>query len=247
MQKSVIFLHLPKTGGTSLRNILNREYAENTRLLIYTYPHFPKKDGIVKLQKLSNDKRAKLELIYGHFAFGIHEYLPQESTYITFLRDPVDRIISHFYFVKKRNIKAHVGNMKGNTLEEYLNKGLDYELNNGMTRLLCCDDKIQKNSTITRSDLEIAKTNLDKHFSFVGILDEFRNGLLILSNLLNWEKDLVFVKTNVTRHPSKEEIPKYVIKKIMKMNELDMELYQYARKKYSDMRDSHKHLIKKSV
>lgn len=48
---------------------------------MYTYPHLPKKDGIVKLQKLSNDERAKLILIYGHFTFGIHEYLPQETTY----------------------------------------------------------------------------------------------------------------------------------------------------------------------
>lgn len=70
---------------------------------------------------------------------------------------------------------------------------------------------------------------------------------MILSSLLNLEKDFVFVKTNVTRHPSKEEIPKYVIIKIMKMNELDMELYQYDRKKYSDMWNSHKHLINKSV
>ena len=41
----------------------------------------------------------------GHMTFGLHEVLPQTATYITVLRDPVDRVISAFYFM--RNYKLH--------------------------------------------------------------------------------------------------------------------------------------------
>jgi hypothetical protein len=37
--------------------------------------------------------------------FGLHEILPQAATYITILRDPVDRVMSAFYFV--RTYKLH--------------------------------------------------------------------------------------------------------------------------------------------
>lgn len=49
-------------------------------------------------------------------------------------------------------------------------------------------------------------------------------------------------KANITDHPDKKEIPNNVIKKIMKMNELDIELYQYAKKKYIEMWNYHKNL-----
>ena len=33
----------------------------------------------------------KTRMFKGHMLFGLHEILPQPSTYITVLRDPVDR------------------------------------------------------------------------------------------------------------------------------------------------------------
>lgn len=244
MKKTVIFLHIPKTGGTTLRSIINREYKENERLLINNYPHLPRRNGIDRIIKLDRDQKAELKFIYGHFAFGIHKYLPQESTYITFLRNPIDRIISHFYFVKKHNIKEHIGNMDGDTLEEYLEKGIKYELNNGITRLLCSNEKIQKNSTICKKDLTIAKDNLNKYFSFIGILEEFNNGLSILKNQFSWDKNLFYKKENITKHPNRKQIPDDVIKKIIRMNALDIQLYNYAKEKYIQTLKHYQTLIK---
>ena len=41
----------------------------------------------------------------GHMLFGLHAILPQPATYITVVREPVDRVISSFYFM--RNYKLH--------------------------------------------------------------------------------------------------------------------------------------------
>jgi len=232
MQQILIFLHIPKAGGNTLKSILNEQYREDERLRIYTYPHFSKDKGIERLKKLSIEEKSKLKLIYGHFAFGIHKYLSAEAKYITFLRNPVDRIISHFYYVKKHNVKEHIKNMEGDTFEEYLEKGLQYELNNGMTRLLCSEEKIQKGSTVTRDDLETAKRNIEKYFSFVGVLEEFHKGLMILNNMLGWGNALIYKRKNVTEHPKREEFPKHVINKIIQMNKLDIELYKYVRETY---------------
>ena len=42
--------------------------------------------------------------------FGLHEILPQPATYITVLRDPIDRVMSAFYFMRSYILHPHNGN-----------------------------------------------------------------------------------------------------------------------------------------
>ena len=57
------------------------------------------------LRELSQRRLQKTRMFKGHMVFGLHEVLPQPATYITVLRDPVDRVISAFYFM--RTYKLH--------------------------------------------------------------------------------------------------------------------------------------------
>jgi Sulfotransferase family len=36
--------------------------------------------------------------------FGLHKILPQPATYITVVREPIDRMISAFYFMRGYNL-----------------------------------------------------------------------------------------------------------------------------------------------
>ncbi len=61
---------------------------------------------VVKLRQSGPVVTRDIHLLGGHLPFGIYQYLPSDSRYITFLRDPVERTLSHYYrarSVRKRN------------------------------------------------------------------------------------------------------------------------------------------------
>jgi hypothetical protein len=87
LAKPCYFLHIPKTAGTSLISLLTSQFpAEQTcpaqlwsRLLA-----IPRRD------------LARYRLFVGHFYHYFLDYLGRPATAFTFLRDPVERALSHY-------------------------------------------------------------------------------------------------------------------------------------------------------
>jgi len=93
--KPLISLHIPKCGGQSVRRVLKDGFGD------HFYLHYFQK---------RNDMPEKVELrpgicIHGHFnntkGFGSDDYYPEVDQFITFLRDPLEIMISNFFFWKK--------------------------------------------------------------------------------------------------------------------------------------------------
>ena len=101
-KEAVIFLHLPKTAGTTVNRLIEWEYPLKE---MYSVDPVLFQWSATHLRRLPPDRLRKIRMFKGHMAFGLHEVLPQRSTYITVLRDPVDRVISAFYFM--RSYKLH--------------------------------------------------------------------------------------------------------------------------------------------
>lgn len=84
----------------------------------------------------------------------------------------------------------------------------------------------------TAETLETARKNLEEHFSVVGLSERFDESLLLFKRHYGW-KNIYYVKHNVTRErPLKEEVPPEELRLIERHNELDMELYRYARERF---------------
>ena len=94
--ETAIFLHIQKTGGTTVHRILERHYPKDRIYSFdaweHTFEHFT---------NLSEDERGRIRLLRGHMVFGMHECVPNPSTYFTVLRDPVERAISYYYHVRR--------------------------------------------------------------------------------------------------------------------------------------------------
>ena len=89
---SYVFLHIPKTGGITLYHVLNRQFD---RSQVFTIR------GLIdrrEFEELSEISRERLQLVRGHMEFGIHSWLTEPVSYFTILREPVNRVISHYYF-----------------------------------------------------------------------------------------------------------------------------------------------------
>jgi hypothetical protein len=101
-EKTVFFLHIPKCAGTTLTEEIIKKQFKPPQLIIFY-------EGgtqvlIDRLKKMPGKEQKKIKCIAGHFAFGIHRfYTARPCTYITLLRDPVERVISHYYYVLRRN------------------------------------------------------------------------------------------------------------------------------------------------
>jgi len=217
----VIFLHIPKTAGTTLLKIINQNYDKRSVCSIYPKPG---EKTLEIFKSLSEARKRKIMFLSGHFLFGIHELLPFPSTYITFLRDPVDRVISFYHFIL-RNPKHYLHNKVKSRkmgLEEFIQSNITNETFNEQTALIAGSKK-----GVNR--LEIAKENIRNNFSFIGFTEMFDESLMLLKRTLGWG-NVFYTRENVARNrPVKERISGGTAKLIEEKNMRDIELYKYAR------------------
>src|SRR5882757_7508321 len=103
----LISLHVPKCAGSALLEALKGIYGEENFYLDYedqvirpASPVNMDPEGYVRYFKtLREQKLAGKRVVHGHF------YLPKyadlkDALRITVLRDPVDRLISHYFYWK---------------------------------------------------------------------------------------------------------------------------------------------------
>ena len=179
--QNLIFLHLPKNGGTTIHSILNRQYnSENIHnIKVVNNSRLSTKEFI----ELSEIERKKIKLLKGHMLFGLHEYLYGESKYITFLRKPENRVVSLYYYLKNKpnyKIRNEIP-IDTLTFDDFVKDINIPELHNAQIRLISgLEHGTEKEM------LDQALLNLDAHFSFVGLQEQFDTSIIMLSNLYKW-------------------------------------------------------------
>lgn len=254
-QNALIFLHIPKTAGTSLRKVVERFYDKEDIYTIY-------EEHIKEFKDVPDDKKNKIRVFYGHVSFGLHKYIPQPTSYVTILRDPVERVISLYSFVSKVKDHPYYKQFDFNkmTIAEFVQGGITLEADNEQTRFVSGIDA--EFGKCTESMLESAKENLNKYFSVVGLSEYFDESVLLMKKAFGWKVPLqlslkkmvsgvespFYEKTNVTiGRPRKEDLSADDLNAIKRFNELDMQLYLYAEKLFHEQIAHHGPSFKKEV
>jgi len=235
--RTTIFLHVAKTAGTTLNQVLGREYADILSFYI------PKESGSHFEDFKNRLKNENAALIRGHFEFGWHYFLSRPFTYFTILRDPVERVISEYFYILSspdHPLHEQVGK-QGGGLPDFVRKwnapNLQTKKISGMT--------FTKNSGVSQdvevnadNMLKMAKENLSKHFAVVGLTERFDETLILLKREFGWDWPF-YIRDNVTKDKAaREDIPSSTIDIIKEYNRLDIELYEYAKKCFNEQIDS---------
>ncbi|RLD07527.1 MAG: hypothetical protein DRI32_00670 [Chloroflexi bacterium] len=223
---TLIFLHIPKTAGVTFGEFLAKQYSETEMARYKT---------IVPLSEYYwqiYQHRDEFRFLRGHFPFGLHQFVRSPFLYLTFLRDPIDRATSLYYFFKEWDESPIYEKVRKMSFIEFMESGISFFADNGQVRLLSGAGNKQAYGECTREMLTAAKENLEQYF-LVGLVEEFDKSLQFFAEVLGWS-DTHYEKQNVTSNrPAKEEIPQETLAIIKKYNQLDLELYEFAKKLFS--------------
>lgn len=235
MNDLLILLHIPKTAGSSLVKGLSQNFKTEEVLLLYG---IKKTSDLISSKIASFDKRKRdsIKLVAGHQVwFGIHNYFPNHRPrYITFLRDPVSRVISNYYkILRDPNHQLHQRFMDNRpTLEEFVNGQVTQVAINHMTVFLARQkvDNQHNARQCTKFNNDLLHTafkNLSE-FWFVGLKERYASDITKISKLINKEISEYFInrpeKVQIGRNiPSAE-----IIRACHENNQMDSNLYHAA-------------------
>lgn len=229
--QNLIFLHLPKNGGTTIHSILDRHYKpENTHnIKVVNNSRLSTQEFI----ELPESERKKIKLLKGHMLFGLHNYLYGESKYITFLRKPENRVVSLYYYLKnKPNYKIRneipINNL---TLDDFVRNINIPELHNAQIRLISGLEHGTEEEM-----LEQALINIKNHFSFVGLQEHFNTSVIILSDLYKW--GIPYYKSLNKGKYKETKIDPDTLQLINEYNKGDNLLYQEVEKRFNKQRET---------
>ncbi|HCX31104.1 MAG TPA: hypothetical protein DHU55_15260 [Blastocatellia bacterium] len=223
--QALIFLHIPKTAGTTLNRIIEWQYSG---LSIYTMDPYRIRATAERFKRLSEQRRRRLRVVRGHLFYGIHEFLPQGATYITMLRDPVTRFLSSYYFILRRPLHPMHRKLKKERLgvEEFIRltphrQNLQCRFIAGFENGEICDEQV----------LDVAKENLTRSFSVIGLCERFEESLMLMAITFGWE-----VPFYENRKVSKIRpvVEPRLVDLIKEHNRLDVELYEFGKKLFAE-------------
>lgn len=224
---TVLFLHVPKAGGTTLGeyvfNQCRAPEGEDDGLLsagVLFVPYgFFKEPGLGVPDSIRPVLgRPDLRAVVGHFWFGLHAHVARPWRYVTLLRDPVERVVSLYHYLK---LDARM------SLEELAASPPFREADNDQVRRVAgVDPEI---GGCTEAMLETAKENLRRHFAVVGVTERFDETLVLLDRRLGWTKEVASYPRNVNpaRRPT-DTLPRATIDALRARNALDAELHRFA-------------------
>lgn len=228
---SIVFPHIMKTAGTALIAWLQRHYDFEEVLFVAT--------TWAELMRLPRSATVGKRFIRGHFGSGIIRLFGPDKgfTPIALLRDPVDRVISHFWHLKfaPEEHPFHFVRDENFTIEEFVEHPLtrcvvsNYQTAN-FSSTAESEARTGEDPTVLTEvspvNIEVAKEFI-KSCAVVGVTEELGGFITALSDRFGFFPDHVL--PSVRSYRGATPVSTEVLKKIRDLNQIDEELYCYVK------------------
>ncbi len=214
----LIVIHIPKTAGASAEAIF-RGWFGSGFLRHYFNPvegEMPQKYDLSKIH--SSEKPV---VLYGHFNklrhFGVEDYYPEVSQFITILRDPFEQLVSSYFFRRKVGDKyKDQSRVPRGELRDYIRNTKPNMLN-------------QFPQEVT---IDNYQEMIETQFIEIGITEYLDESIRRIARKLNKEYDSTTLKrVNVTERD--QEVPYELREEFMEKNQFEYTIYQYALSKFT--------------
>jgi hypothetical protein len=233
--RMLVFVHIPKTAGSTLRTVLGmNEPGPRSRALgnVFKGGGGISKALVERLRDGNGPDLRGVRLVRGHFPLGIREYLPahlpkdRELRCFSFLREPADRTLSHFFAIRAAGRGYGLPPLPDSaTLEDALAGG--YLHDNLQTRML--SGQPEPFGEVDDEMLEQAKRNLSDGLAFFGLTERFDESLVLAGQRLGLRTILYRTSGRVNAaRPRGKEVPAELLEAARDCNRYDIELYRHA-------------------
>lgn len=230
--RKIAFLHIGKTAGSSLNLLLKNTLSERSCIHL----------GPWEYDELSAEQLDEHDLILGHFSYHHILKCRTQPFLLTFFRDPVDRVVSNYYFLRSwtgyvndtNRIEVEAGRTL--TLRQFIGDPrpeIQRIVRNQQTYSLGADWRDVRVMADYDAVLANALTALDS-FSFVGTTDAYERGVRLLFRILGVEIADVTEKVNVTPgRPTLADVDREDVEAIRSFNQLDAKMFEVAKRRFS--------------
>ncbi len=226
--KKVLFEHIPKCGGMTFNHFLKSQYEDDK---IFHIVGEQKRECIDRFKSLPKEIRSNYDLVLGHGAHELLELTHPDKITVTIFRDPIDRIVSHYFYVLRNPqhyLHEEIKNKKI-SLEDYVTSGLsDEELrNNYVTRFL--QIPLAEAEQDPDRAVERAYNLIREKYTVVGILDDIdaaKSAIARAANFSNYQKFSHKVLNATPDRLKLQDIDPSTLETIAKVNFLDVRLYR---------------------
>lgn len=238
--KPAVFLHIQKTAGTTIVELARSAYGS-----IMSHDDYLKGINHCPLTgELRVDEKAlhdfhNIPFLSGHFGYGFAKrYMPGRYSF-TFLRDPIERILSFYYFCKRGDPKkfALYKLSQQMTLNEFLQRGLvdpevkNFIWNNQVWQLAGGFGDLDTGPLSSFEGielLELASKHIDE-FSYIGFAETFEADRDIILKDLGIVPPEARIVSNATQgRPIYSDLPQSTKDLLLELTELDRVLYKKA-------------------
>tara|TARA_B100000315_G_scaffold110430_1_gene101273 strand:+ start:5174 stop:6124 length:951 start_codon:yes stop_codon:yes gene_type:complete len=262
-----VFAHIGRAAGTTFRYVLRRNFRD--RLLpIHSHlikEHFGADRITPRTNKLTDEELTQIlncypgiECISGHFFCFPNRF--DNFKVMTILRDPVERVVSHYLSFRRKYLDLNVDEFPDHMKYDFrydINlffKHCDYVSSKYGVANSCVNG--QTWSLDSNMNLDQAINRLKNDFFFVGLVEKFDEGLLILSeqfrelgrsfDIMYETQDVASSVVDGVRYMSQRKAVKIqkkaketlitdnIRKKIKEMNQMDYILYEEAKKLFNE-------------
>ena len=223
------FLHVPKSGGSSVISALTTALGPGAL--------FHANESRYQQGPLS-PLLARYPIVAGHFSFAqISDVLLDDTFFSTFLREPVDRVLSHYYYYRSqdaaRERDERVAAAQDLELEPFVEQLSDRPSpwSNWQTFLFSG----ATNAEQPAADLLPAAIRNLERMDFVGVHDDLDEGFQRLCELRGWPVEPQVTRVNVTSHRlHRGQIPAAVLARLQELNDCDTTLFARARQIWAE-------------
>jgi hypothetical protein len=229
--RSIRFLHIPKTAGTTFGSVLRRQYAGAAEF-VFTGDIAA---DIQRFAELPEAERSAIKFFSGHAPISTGLRDADDAKIITFLREPISRVKSFCQHVweGKSPYLVHEFPPYRFDLERFLRSG-NLEIANLQARMLVRHDKPGWATLGAMSRSEAKHQAIETLFNKIalfGIQEYFDESLLLFTAALNWKRPF-YLPLNRKSPDRPLLFKKQHIEQIEELNAIDTEIYKAARKQF---------------
>ena len=236
--RNLLFLHLPKTGGSSLSVVLENYFSVND-----LSPHL-----VGRIAKtIHSREQVSGKLVMGHFANNLWKLFGDDFAKVTVLRHPTERYLSqvqHWIRAARRNpddrlLFASPEQAEGELNSPQRHKFIEFEQENCQTQncyLRAVIDQVDW-STIPLDRWTISADELN-NFDLIGLAEDFKRFLYLLCDLFSWPASFQQLRLNQTPSNTDQRQIHEMLKSNLNRFRDDMETYYQAKRLFNQRYDA---------